>query len=610
MQPSKLLSFVFASLLVTPSLGVTLTRSSQLSTHTYDYVIIGAGNAGLVIANRLTENPNVSVLVLEAGVRRVFDQGVIAAEAPFLGPTVTPNTPYDWNYTVVPQQGLNGRTFPYPRGRLLGGCSSANYLFHQYGTDEDWDNLARVSGDSGWSWNNIKGYIQKHEKFTPPIDGHNTTDQFIPSLHGFHGVLPVSLPGNNQTIDPRVLATTQELAEFPYNEDMSGGSHSLLGVGFVQSSAGGGVRSSSSTTYLAQANGRPNLTVLINATVLKLVQTGVTRTGLKSFRSVQFASSPGTATTPAGNLPITVTARQEVILSAGSVGTTQILQLSGIGKKQDLQAVNITTLIDNPSVGYNLSDHTLLPNIFSVQGDLSFDHILRDSADVTAVLDQWIANKTGMFANNIVNNFGFARIPSNATIFQTSADPAPGPKSPHWEIIISNVWFNPGIPLPPTGSFMTIVVVLITPSSRGSIKLRSNNPFDKPLIDPNMLATDFDIFTMREAVKAIGRFAGAPAFSDYVVGPFGDSFSAAVDDSSIDAYVRGLMTTIFHPVSTASMSSVHASSGVVNPDLKVKGADGLRIVDASVFPLIPSSHPQGAVYLLAERASDLIKAQA
>lgn len=139
----------------------------------------------------------------------------------------------------------------------------------------------------------MKQYIQKHERFTPPIDGHNTTGQFIPSLHGFNGETSVSLPGFNMTIDPRVINTTQELsAEFPYNEDMSGGDHSLLGIGWLQSSAGGGVRSSSSTSYLANASGRPNLTVLIHATVTKLIQTGFTTAGLKDFRSVQFQISP------------------------------------------------------------------------------------------------------------------------------------------------------------------------------------------------------------------------------------------------------------------------------------------------------------------------------
>jgi len=147
--------------------------------------------------------------------------------------------------------------------------------------------------------NSITTLLQ-HEKFVPPVDGHNTTGQFIPSLHGFNGVTSVSLPGNNQTIDPRVIATTQQLAEFPFNQDMSGGDQPLLGIGWLQSSAGGGVRSSSSTSYLAQANSRPNLKVVINTTAMKLVQTGVTASALTSFRSVLITSSPGTSNTPSG----------------------------------------------------------------------------------------------------------------------------------------------------------------------------------------------------------------------------------------------------------------------------------------------------------------------
>jgi len=237
-------------------------------------------------------------------------------------------------------------------------------------------------------------------------------------------MVSVSLPASNQTIDPRVLATTQQLAEFPYNEDMSGGSHSLLGIGFLQSSAGGGVRSSSSTSYLAKANSRPNLTVIINATVMKLVQTGTTHSNLKSFRSVRFTSSPGAALTPTGSAPLTVTANKEVILSAGSVGTAQILQLSGIGNSKDLKALGIKSIIDNNNVGENLSDHTLLPNIFTVQDTQSLDGFLRDPSQVNTVVQQWVQNKTGVFANNVVHNFGFARLPTNATIFKTTKDPA------------------------------------------------------------------------------------------------------------------------------------------------------------------------------------------
>ncbi|KAF9479119.1 alcohol oxidase [Pholiota conissans] len=593
-----LFSLVLASFLISPSFSATLTSSSQLSTLEYDYIIIGAGTAGLTLANRLTENPKVTVLVIEAG---VSDEGVVPAIAPFLGPTLTPNTPYDWNYTVVAQDGMLGRSFSYPRGRLLGGSSSANYLIHQFGTDEDWNRFGSVTGDSGWSWKNMQQYVQKHEKFISVTeDGRNTSDEFIPSLHGFNGQVSVSLGGIAQPIDDRILATTKQLpSDFPFNQDLSGGSHSIIGLGYLQSTVGGGVRSSSSTSYLANANSRPNLKVLINYTVTKLLQSRTTA-GQKAFRNVQFTASPGT-----GPL-LTAKARKEVILSAGSLNTPQILQLSGIGNSGDLAKFKIPVLVSNPNVGSNLRDHVFLPNIFNVAGQGSFDDLIRQPDLINAAVGEWIASKTGVIANNFINFFGFSRVPSNNPIFKSVADPAPGPKSPHWEIIPTNFWINPGIPQPSSGNFLTLVTALLSTTSRGTVKIRSTNPFDKPLIDPKFLTTAFDITAMRESVKGALRFVKAPAWADYGVIPFGP-LATVSSDNDIDNYVRSLATSIFHPVGTASMTKASSSNGVVNPDLTVKGTDGLRVVDASVFPFIPSTHTQGPVYLLAERAADIIK---
>ncbi|KAF4616043.1 hypothetical protein D9613_011414 [Agrocybe pediades] len=582
--------------LAVPAFAAIYTKPLQLPRITYDYVIVGAGNAGLVVANRLTENPKIQVLVLEAG---ISDENVLPVIVPFLGPTATPNTPFDWNYTVTPQTNLDNRAFPYPRGKILGGCSTVNYMTHHYGSSDDYDKLARDTGDAGWSWNNMQKYIQAHEKFVPPADGHNTTGQFIPEKHGFKGVTSISLPGNSQGIDARVLSTLDELkSEFPFNPDMGGGD--ILGIGWAQSSIGNGTRSSSSTSYLRDANSRPNLHVLIHATVTKLIPNGF-KNGRVSFGGVMF-----TSTNTAIRLPSFVYATKEIILSAGSIGTPQILLLSGIGPKKELSAMGIPTIIDNASVGKNMSEHVLVPNIFQVTGSESLDELLRGGSFLDTSLAQWTANKTGPLSNSVTNQLGFLRLPQNSSIFQTVPDPSTGPKSSHFEFVIANFWLNPGISVPATGRFFTIVTALISPTSRGFVKLASTDPFKAPIINPQLLSTAFDRFAIREAVKATKRFASASAWKDYIIAPFGSN--NATTDDEIDAHVRSLASTVFHPIGTATMTKAGASWGVVDPNLKLKGAEGIRIVDASVWPTIPNAHTQGPTYLVAERASDLIKA--
>ncbi|KAH9475864.1 Pyranose dehydrogenase 1 [Psilocybe cubensis] len=592
-----LVSVVFYLGIIQLALGVIITDPSQIAgTSPFDYIIVGGGTAGFVVANRLTENSTIRVLVLEAG---IGDEGVLEMPIPFMGPILTPETQFGWNYTVAPQIGLDNRVFSYPRGRVLGGCSAVNYLIHQFGTDEDWNRIANLTSDPNWSWTNMKQYVQKYENLVPPLDGHNTTGQFIPSLHGFSGMVAASLPALNVTIDSRVMATLGQQSEFKYNEDTVGGDQSPLGIGFIQSSTGGGVRSSSYTAYYLTAATRPNLVVLTSVMVTNIVQTGTTSAGLKAFRSVQFVQGPGFP-------PITINATREVILSAGSIGTPKILQLSGIGNAADLKKLNIPVLINNTDVGNNLFDHTLLPNIFVVKdanANNTFDNLLRDPNQISIQTSDWLINKTGLFVNNIANNFGFARIALNG-----SADPAPGPKSPHYEMIFANLFFqNPGPFRPATGGYFTIGTMLTSPVSTGTVKISSTNPFDPPIIDPRYLTNQFDIIAMRESVRAILRFTAAPAWSDWIAGRFGQAFQNATDDASIDAYVRNLTISDMHPVGTASMS-IAGTSGVVDSNLLVKGADGLRIVDASVFPRSPSLHSQGPVYLLAERAADIIKA--
>ncbi|KAF8649351.1 hypothetical protein AX16_005860 [Volvariella volvacea WC 439] len=590
--PSNLLAFVLLSILPWTAQAALYTSSSQLPRSTYDYIIVGAGTAGNVIAARLTENPNCEVLVLEAG---VSDEGVYAATVPLLAPSLSKSA-YDWNYTIVAQPNLNGRTLPYPRGKLLGGTSSINYMVYTRGSADDFDRYAEVTGDPGWKWDNMGLYRSRHERFVPPTEGWDTTGVYNPLVHGTEGPLAVALPNSMDPLSQIVLGASKELHdEFFFNQDANSGN--TLGIGFTQATNGGGRRSSSSTAYLHPNIHRPNLHVLTNAQVTRLVKTG-SKKGRPLFGAIEFQSDRQAS-------PVRVTANTEIILSAGSAGTPSILQLSGIGDKTDLALVGIDTIVDLPSVGKNLSDHLFTTISFKFNGP-SYDDLLRNHEVFQSSLEEWENHKTGPLANTPTNQIGWFRLPSDHPIFDGTPDPSAGLRSAHYEIIFSNIFHSHAAQRPSVGNFTTFSVSLASPSSRGTVRLSSRDPWAAPLIDPNFLSTEFDRVALREGVKAALRFSQAPAWKDWIEGLW-EGCANLNDDDEIDAYIRQASDIVYHPIGTASMTSEDAGWGVVNPDLKVKGVEGLRIVDASILPFIPSAHTQATVYMAAERAADIIR---
>ncbi|KAF8078191.1 GMC oxidoreductase-domain-containing protein [Lyophyllum atratum] len=476
------------------------------------------------------------------------------------------NTLYDWNYTTTSQIGLNGRSIGFPRGHILGGSTSINGMFYTRGSSEDYDRYAEITGDPGWSWKEIQKYIRRNEIFIPPADHHDTTGEYNPSFHSVEGINSVSLPGYPQAINGRVIQTTSDLDEFPFNRDMNSGN--LLGLGWLQATIKGGSRSSSATSYLApRFITRPNLHILLNAQVTRVLTSARDR-NIQLVELLQEAQGP----------KLLISARKEIILSAGTIGTPHILLNSGVGDNDELAQLGIDSVLHLPDVGKNLSDHPRLANNWFVNEDgRTFDVINQNSTLTDSLVHQWAKTQKGPLVDTFVSHLFFARLPTK--LLPDGKDPAAGPNSPHYELGFSNGFVGG---TPSTGNFMGITTRVVSPTSRGSVKLKSKDPVDVPIIDPGFLSTDFDILAMREAVKSARRFVEGPAWQGYVLNPFG-ALANATTDPLLDLYIRNLTGTSAHCTGTAGMSGRTATHGVVDPDFRIKGLSGIRVVDASVL---------------------------
>ncbi|KAH6912220.1 pyranose dehydrogenase [Coprinopsis sp. MPI-PUGE-AT-0042] len=569
-------SLLFVLLSATPLYGAFYDSLAALPEKDFDFIVVGGGTAGSVVASRLSENKDVSVLLIEAGPN---NEGIQDLMIPAYRDRL-PST-YNWGYNTVAQPGANNRSFGYPRGHVLGGSSSTNAMIYSRGAVDDFDRWAKVTGDEGWSWNSLFRLVSKHEKWVPPPGGRNVTGQYNPAVHGTNGNLAVSLPWRNATAFDELCFKNAEAQkdEFPNNLDQSSGHP--IGLTWQQYSINNGERSSAATAYLnSTVRARTNLAIVVNTYTTRVLP--VAATGL-DIRKVEVAPRKG------GERRV-ITAKKEILLAGGAFGSAQILLNSGIGPEADLKAVNVTLVHNSPNVGKDMQDH------FSAGFTLTTKVPAPQNPSTQEALRMWQQNRTGPLTETTGHLQLWTRIPSDSAIWETYEDPSPGPSAPHIETTVYSTF----------GTSIIGGIVLLSPHSRGSMKIRSNDPFDPPLIDPGMLTHPFDALALQEGFKNTARFFSGEAWGGQV-GALSPSGNVSAKDW--ESSIKRTIGTFGHPVGSTAMSAKGSTKGVVDPDLRVKGVTGIRVIDAAAMPFVVSAHMQASVYLFAERAAEIIQTQ-
>jgi choline dehydrogenase len=518
---------------------------------TYDYVIVGAGSAGCVLAARLTEDPDVTVALIEAGGPDT-DQEIHIPAA--FGQQF--KTRLDWDFDTDPEPGLGGRRAYLPRGKSLGGSSSMNAMIYMRGNPADYDGWARGGAD-GWSWPEVRPYFLRAE------DNEHGADDF----HGAGGPLTVSDGRSNHPLATAFVDAGIQ-AGYEHNLDFNG--KSQFGVGTYQLTQRDGMRCSAATAYLHPALERPNLTLLPFTLAQKVIITDNRATGVEVFHD---------GTTEVLN------ADREVILSAGAYLSPQLLQLSGVGPGQLLQALGIEVIADLP-VGENLQDHVATVLNYRT----STESLMTAATEQNAIL--LMTEGRGPLTSNIGEAGGFFR--SRPTL-----------EHPDLQFHMAPVLFHAEGMGPASEHGFAFGPCVLTPVSRGSVTLRSLRPDAAPRIQHNYLAAQEDRDCLIAGIRIALDLARQAALASLITGPFsvhaGDGPPPDGSDDDLLRWTQRISGTIYHPTSTCSIGPV------VDPLLRVHGVDGLRVVDASVFPTVPRGNTNAPTIMTAEKAADFIK---
>jgi choline dehydrogenase len=534
--------------------------------NTFDYIIIGAGTAGSLIANRLSADKTKRVLLIEAG--RKDDYHWIHIPVGYLYCIGNPRT--DWLYNTEPDAGLNGRALRYPRGKTLGGCSSINGMIYMRGQSRDYDQWADLTGDDSWRWQNVLPAFKKHEDFYLGAD----------ELHGAGGEWRVEKQRLRWDIlDAFAEAAVQ--AGVPHTTDFNRGSNE--GVGYFQVNQKNGWRWNTAKAFLRPTcYGRPNFELWTGAQVSRLLfeknEDGTQRcTGAEVWNGSEMS---------------TARAEREVILSAGAIGSPQILQLSGVGPADLLRQHGIDVVLDAPGVGANLQDHLQIRAVYKIDGAPTLNVLASSMVGKAKIGLEYLLKRSGPMS----------MAPSQLGAFTRSSDAYEWPNLEYHVQPLSLDAF--GDPLHSFPAF-TASVCNLNPTSRGSVRIKSNRFEDAPAIAPNYLSTDEDRKVAADSLRVTRRIASQPALAKYKP----EEWKPGVQYQSDEDLARlagDIATTIFHPVGTTRMGADGDPMAVLDAKLRVRGIQGLRVVDAGAMPTITSGNTNSPTLMMAEKAAGWI----